>query len=181
MKCVVGLGNPGKAYETTRHNVGFMVVDALGEGLPNSPRFSVQAKFNSLVLQQGEVLLLKPQTYMNLSGRAVNSVVSYFKLNPAKDLLIIHDDLDITFGEHKLQFATGPKMHGGLASVEQHLGTKDFWRLRIGIEAASRNPAENVKIPGETYVLQSFGSDELVSLEQILIKMNRIIQNEWLA
>ena len=130
MKCIVGLGNPGKNYETTRHNVGCMVVDALRESLPIEPRFTLHAKFNALFIQQGELVLLKPQTYMNLSGRAVASVVNYFKLDPTTDLLVIHDDLDIVFGDCKLQFATGPKMHNGVASVEQYLGTKDFWRLR---------------------------------------------------
>jgi PTH1 family peptidyl-tRNA hydrolase len=180
MKCIVGLGNPGKDYEATRHNVGCMVVDALRESLPIEPRFSVQAKFNALFVQQGEVVLLKPQTYMNLSGKAVASVLNYFKLDPATDLLVVHDDLDIAFGEHKLQFATGPKMHNGVASVEQHLGTKDFWRLRVGIDAPSRTP-NNIKIPGEAYVLQSFSIDERSHLKSLFVKLNQIIRDEWLA
>jgi PTH1 family peptidyl-tRNA hydrolase len=180
MKCIVGLGNPGKDYEATRHNVGCMVVDALRETLTNQPRFKVQAKFNALFIQQGEVVLLKPQTYMNLSGKAVVSVLNYFKLDPATDLLVVHDDLDIAFGEHKLQFATGPKMHNGVASVEQYLGTKDFWRLRVGIDAPSRTP-NNVKIPGEAYVLQPFSIDECSHLKSLFVKLNQIIRDEWLA
>lgn len=170
MKCIVGLGNPGKEYETTRHNVGCMVVDDFSENLPNQPRFSFQAKFSSHVLQQGNILLVKPQTYMNLSGRAVASVIHYFKLNPATDLLLIHDDLDIAFGDYKLQFATGPKMHNGVTSVEQHLGTKDFWRLRMGIDASSRSPEEGIKIPGDQYVLMPFSQQELSQLNQVISK-----------
>lgn len=181
MKCIVGLGNPGKNYETTRHNVGSMVVDALRESLPIEPRFSMHAKFNAHFIQQEELVLLKPQTYMNLSGRAVASVVNYFKLDPTTDLLVIHDDLDIVFGDYKLQFATGPKMHNGVASVEQYLGTKDFWRLRVGIDAPSRTPNNNVKIPGEAYVLQPFSQDEMVHLTGILTKMSNVIQDEWLT
>lgn len=180
MKCIVGLGNPGKDYESTRHNVGCMVIDFLRENLPNQPRFNLHTRFNAFLIQQGDLLLIKPQTYMNLSGRAVASVLNYFKLDPATDLLVIHDDLDIAFGDYKLQFATGPKMHNGVASVEQYLGTKDFWRLRVGIEASSRNPSVNVKIPGETYVLQPFLSAEITILNTVMTDLVQTVIQQWM-
>jgi PTH1 family peptidyl-tRNA hydrolase len=173
MKCIVGLGNPGKAYEATRHNVGWMAVDALRDSLPNAPSFSAQAKFSALLLEQKDLLLVKPQTYMNLSGRAVASIVNYFKLNPKTELLVVHDDLDIALGKFKIQFGKGPRLHGGVDSIESVLKTDQFWRVRIGVEGLDRqDKSKTEKIPGKNYVLQSFSSEEQSVVHEVIVQAN---------
>src|SRR3989338_3962417 len=127
MKVIVGLGNPGQEYENTRHSVCFVVLDKLGTG------FRYEKKFNSEVAKTDSILLIKPQTFMNNSGEAVQKIVNFYKID-LQDLYVIHDDLDIRLGEYKIQFGKGPKVHNGVSSIEQALGTKDFWRVRIGID-----------------------------------------------
>jgi PTH1 family peptidyl-tRNA hydrolase len=140
MKIVVGLGNPGKRYEGTRHNVGFAVVDALaqGPGVDDS-----QSRFASQVAEwraedQEKVLLVKPESFMNLSGRAVREVVDYFQVE-LTDLLVVCDDMNLPLG--KLRFRTRGTHggHNGLRDIQSHLGTTVYPRLRIGVDAP---PAE---------------------------------------
>lgn len=143
MLLIVGLGNPGKDYEKTRHNVGFMVIDALEK--------SSQYK------------ALKSDKFMNDSGKFVYS--QYTKYNVSNtNLYIIHDDLDIKLGEYKIQFGRGPKDHNGIESVEQELGTKDFWRVRVGVD---NRPLDNRPM-GEEYVLQNFSDSEMMVLERVI-------------
>ncbi len=157
MKVIVGLGNPGKKYEGTRHNAGFFVVDALAALY--SLTWSMVKPVNSHVAKSGELFLVKPQTYMNDSGVAVSDVLSYYKVSVA-DLTVIHDDLDITLGEYKIQKGVGPKVHNGLLSIEEYIGV-DFTRVRVGIE---NRDSEN-RIPGETYVLTPFSTHERTIME----------------
>ncbi|HHW60337.1 MAG TPA: aminoacyl-tRNA hydrolase [Syntrophomonadaceae bacterium] len=133
MKIVVGLGNPGPNYKDTRHNVGFMVVEELAR------RHSVERqeqKFDAIIahthINQEKVLLIKPLTYMNLSGRAVQAVVRFFKAD-LDELMIIYDDMDLPVGTLRLRPQGGTGGHKGLMSIQQSLGTQDFPRLRIGI------------------------------------------------
>lgn len=160
MKLIVGLGNIGKEYVNTRHNVGFMVVDKLLAGQVARP----DSKFEAEMCKVGEMLLCKPTTFMNESGRAVRKIMDFYKLN-VKDLVVIHDDLDIEFGEYKIQLGVGPKVHNGVNSVEQTLGSKDFLRLRIGINNRNKNDFGGT---GADYVLSRFTSEEQEELVDIL-------------
>ena len=152
MKVIVGLGNPGEKYAKNRHNVGFMTIDRIKE-------------FDGEVLKTGEVILVKPQTFMNRSGEAVSQIVNFYKV-PADDLIVVHDDLDIKLGEYKIQKGVGPKVHNGLTSIEERLGRTDFWRVRVGID--SRQPAADSRQSGEDYVLADFSSDEEISINKII-------------
>lgn len=155
MKIYVGLGNPGPKYRKTRHNAGFMFVDAVAEEL--SLTFKFEKKFNAqLAVKRDDLFLIKPQTFMNNSGQALRAFLDYLKIDMQdpfagpEDLIVVHDDLDLPLGTYKLQKGIGPKEHNGLQSIYQHLGTKDFWHLRLGID--SRNGLRNIA-PAD-YVLQ---------------------------
>ena len=134
IRLIVGLGNPGREYETTRHNVGFQWVDELAR-LQNLS-FKSEAKFHGLAargqLHGHEVLLLKPQTFMNVSGRSVGALAQFYKIAPA-EILVVHDELDLPPGVARLKIGGGHGGHNGLKDIIAHLGSKDFWRLRFGI------------------------------------------------
>lgn len=159
MKVIVGLGNPGKEYQSTRHNLGFMVLDQLAVKL--GVQFSAAPKLQAEIAKLGsEILLCKPQTFMNNSGQAVRALLDYYKLfNSEKlgNLSVVHDDLDLAFGTYKLQLGTGPKAHNGLLSLYDHLGTKDFWHVRGGVD--NRGDLRAHITPSE-YVLQPFTTEE---------------------
>ncbi len=137
MKTIVGLGNPGKKYQNNRHNVGQMLVDYLSG--------KVEAK------------LVKTDSFMNHSGIFVKKL--NVKIN---DLYIAHDDLDIPLGKFHIQFGVGPQLHNGLESIEQRLKRKDFWRIRIGVDARTKDNW----IDGETYILNDFNLNERKLLEE---------------
>ncbi|MDR3270713.1 MAG: aminoacyl-tRNA hydrolase [Peptococcaceae bacterium] len=153
MKVIAGLGNPGGQYAQTRHNIGFMLVDLLAEEL----NLTFHNKFQGLLAegrwQEERFFLLKPLSYMNLSGRAVRELVRFYKL-PATQILIVHDDLDLPVGTIRLRQRGSAGGHNGIRSVIGELGTEDFWRLKIGI---SRPPAgwETIR-----YVLAAFAGSE---------------------
>ena len=172
MLLIVGLGNPGSKYANNRHNVGFQFIDYLAslESLRVN-EFKNDKLSNSqlakLVINNNELILAKPLIFMNNSGIAVGKLVSKYKnsLNSQtrqiNNLLIVHDDLDIPLGKFHIQFGVGPQLHNGLESIENHLKTKDFYRIRIGID----NRLPDKKISGETYTLQNFLSEEKKLLE----------------
>lgn len=137
MKLIVGLGNPGKKYKKTRHNIGFEVVNLIKES-KHFPDFSHDKKFNGLVSKKGDAFLLKPQTFMNRSGQSVKAISSYYNISP-KETIIIHDDADIPLGKIKIDKSRSSGGHKGVQSVIDHLSTKDFWRIRFGI---GKNPSE---------------------------------------
>jgi PTH1 family peptidyl-tRNA hydrolase len=134
IRLIVGLGNPGREYESTRHNVGFRWVDELAR--EHKLNFSSEVKFHGLTargsLHGHELWLLKPQTFMNVSGRAVGALAQFYKIAPA-EMLVVHDELDLPPGVARLKIGGGHGGHNGLKDIIAHLGTKDFWRLRIGI------------------------------------------------
>lgn len=134
IKLFVGLGNPGAEYEGTRHNAGFMWIDALAQVWQLS--LQPEKGFWGLLArtQQGghPVWLLKPQTFMNRSGQSVNALVRFYKIQP-EEILVIHDELDLPPGQAKLKFAASHAGHNGLKDIEAQLGTRDYWRLRLGI------------------------------------------------
>ena len=148
IRLIVGLGNPGREYEATRHNTGYWWVDELAR-LQNL-RFKNEAKFHGLTargqLHGHEMLLLKPQTFMNVSGRAVGALAQFYKIAPA-EILVVHDELDLPPGVARLKLGGGHGGHNGLKDIIAHLGSKDFWRLRLGIG----HPGERTDVAG--YVL----------------------------
>lgn len=154
MKLIVGLGNPGKMYEKTRHNTGYLVMDALANALhlpawTNAPQ-NIQAKISDMLVEGEKIIFAKPETFMNNSGFAVAALMKYFSI-PGDKLLVAHDDLDIPLGEIKAQHSRGAAGHNGVDSVIQQLGNKDFSRVRVGI-APARKPADAAK-----FVLGRFG------------------------
>ena len=170
MKLIVGLGNPGKEYDMTRHNTGFMVLDRLSEKLNIE---MTQNKFKGLYGKskyKGEdVILLKPQTYMNLSGEVVKKYVNYFKIN-LSDLLIISDDLDMPCFKIKLKYKGSSGGHNGLKNIIQNINTEEFKRLKIGI-------SNNLNIDTKSYVLSKFNQEELEKLHKKFEITNNIIND----
>ena len=154
MKLIVGLGNPGKKYEKTRHNIGFMMLDKYVDKKNIMDKWSL--KFNGLYIQteinKNKVIFLKPQSFMNLSGGVVKKYVDYFKIN-IEDILIISDDLDLNIGNFKLKDKGSSGGHNGLKDIENNLGTNEYKRLKIGI-------SNNKNIDTKDYVLGKINSDE---------------------
>jgi PTH1 family peptidyl-tRNA hydrolase len=162
---IAGLGNPGPSYENTRHNVGFQVVDAIA----GSQGLSLDLhKWDALYCRASfwgaRIFLLKPQTFMNLSGKAVARFADFFKIRPSH-ILVIHDDLDMHPGRVKLVATGGPGGHNGIRSLIQCLGTKDFFRLKYGIGRPGQNGV-HAEIPVDRFVLTSFGGDEKALLDK---------------
>ena len=161
IRLIVGLGNPGREYETTRHNVGFRWVGELAR-LQNLS-FKNETKFHGLAargqLHGREMLLLKPQTFMNASGRAVGALAQFYKIAPA-EILVVHDDLDLPPGVARLKLGGGHGGHNGLKDIIAHLGTRDFWRLRLGIG----HPGERAEVVN--FVLNDPRKEERALIEQ---------------
>lgn len=162
MKLIIGLGNFEDKYLFTRHNAGFMAVDFFVQ--PNNQDFKTDKKLKSLIskfkLGNEDVVVIKPLTYMNLSGEAVSAVMNFYKID-AKDILVIYDDISLDLGVVRFRPSGSDGGHNGIKSIIKHIGTKDFDRLKIGI-----GPQPN--IPSEAYVLQNFSGEELDKLKQIL-------------
>lgn len=171
MILVIGLGNPGKEYEQTRHNVGFRVVDALLQTQNRDNKshhhlsFKMVKKFAAALAQIDDWLLVKPQTYMNQSGEAVSRLVRFYTV-PLTDLWVVHDDLDIRLGDYKIQFGRGPKVHRGVNSIERSLGESAFWRVRIGID--KRDLINRRLAQGEEYVLKPFLTAERGHVQEVI-------------
>jgi len=142
-KLIVGLGNPGAEYAETRHNAGFWFCERLARELGVS--FSKEARFHGLAAnaRSDGVWLLMPQTFMNRSGQSVAALARFYRINPA-EILVVHDELDIPPGQLRLKFGGGLGGHNGLKDITAHLGTQDFWRLRVGIgHPGDRNEVVN--------------------------------------
>ena len=162
MKLIIGLGNYEDKYLFTRHNVGFMAVDFFVN--LNSQAFKIEKKLKSAIakfrLNNEDVLFIKPLTYMNLSGEAVIAVMNFYKID-VKDIFVIYDDISLDLGKVRFRNSGSDGGHNGIKSIINHLGTKDFDRLKIGI-----GPQPN--IPSEAYVLQNFSKEELTKLKEVL-------------
>jgi PTH1 family peptidyl-tRNA hydrolase len=152
---VAGLGNPGREYARTRHNVGFMVCDELARRHGGSFRSKFSGQLAELRAEERRLALLKPLTYVNESGRAVGAAVRFFKV-PAERLLVLHDEVDLELGRLQVRLGGGLAGHNGLRSVAQHLKTQDFLRLRIGVGRPERGDPR----PVSDYVLSPFEAHE---------------------
>jgi len=172
MKLIVGLGNPGKEYEGTRHNIGFMVLDYFANS--NNIKFD-KKKFNGeyveTVIAGEKVILFKPMEYINLSGQAISKIINFYKID-IDDVFIIHDDLDIELGKYKLKPKGNDGGHNGIKSIISNISSNDFKRLKIGI-------GNNKLIDTKDYVLNKFNSEES---EKILpnIKIATNIINDFI-
>ena len=172
MRTIVGLGNPGLEYEKTRHNAGFMFLDKFRDflgwgGYHNISDWEVNENLDAQVcLAKGgvgsEILLVKPMTFMNVSGRCARKVVEMYKINIGKDFILVHDDLDIEFAKFKIQTAVAPKVHKGVQSVEGALQDKNFYRVRIGVDGREGDR----EMAGDEYVLLRMGKNELAMLDE---------------
>lgn len=153
MILIVGLGNPGEKYKNTRHNVGFRVVDEL-KNYFDLADFVFDKKSNSFFSKNNDLLIVKPDTYMNLSGQAVGSLSGYYKIDE-ENKIIIHDDIDLPLGEIKISKDRGSAGHKGVESIIKNLGTKNFIRIRIGIQPKAGKPKKT-----EGFVLKKFNKEE---------------------
>lgn len=166
MKLITGLGNIGEKYCFTRHNAGFMVLDKWA--LDNNVSFKEDKKLKCFITKLGENILIKPTTFMNLSGEAVRTVMDYYKID-VKDILIVYDDIALDLGRIRFRANGSDGGHNGIKSIIKHVGTKEFDRLKIGI-----GPQPN--IPSENYVLQNFPKDKLPDLKEVIKRADEAIE-----
>ena len=178
MKLIVGLGNPGTQYEKTRHNAGFLSLDFF---LKDQKAISCQGKFNAQICEMHfqndggieKVFFVKPQSFMNLSGEVVRDIAHFYKVDVSKDLLVLHDEKDLNFGIVKEAKDSGSAGHNGVQNLIDELATKDFARVRIGVESRE----EGSPLPTDVFVLQPFTSEELETLnEKVFPETNKLIE-----
>jgi PTH1 family peptidyl-tRNA hydrolase len=159
---IAGLGNPGRQYKTNRHNIGFMLVDRLADNLDIAfSRLESKALVTKTSYQDEKVILAKPQTFMNLSGQAVGSLMKFYKI-PLENLLVVYDDVDLPFGKIRLRPTGGSAGQKGVASIIDRLGTNEFPRLRLGI---GRPPG---RMEAASYVLRDFSREDVEFLPEFL-------------
>jgi len=172
MRLIVGLGNPGTQYEKTRHNAGFMALDAFAKAHDASfkAHHKAQAEVAEVVLDGQKVLLAKPHTFMNKSGEAVQALAQFYKIN-ASDVIVVHDELDLPFGRLRINVDASAGGHNGVASVIEKLGTKAFTRLRVGIGSTHRG-----KIPTDKFVLLPFSLFERLKLRGVISSASEAIE-----
>ncbi len=187
MKLIVGLGNPGLKHEKTRHNLGFMIIDAFLKDFPSvpSPTFSTEKKFQSEVAEitwqpkkgkAEKAILIKPLTYMNGSGLAVSSTAKFYKIN-ANNIWIIHDEVDLPLGGMKIRLGGASAGHKGVQSIIEHLGTDKFWRFRIGI-GTQREKVHGKKVKAiDDFVLGEFSEAERGKAREIIKRGKKAIED----
>lgn len=169
MKLIVGLGNKGRLYEKTRHNIGFMVIDALAKKhniVINKEMLG--GKYGELIINNQKAILLKPQKYINLSGEVIKSYIDYYNIN-IDDILIVHDDLDLRCESYKLKKQGGTGGHNGLKDIEQNLKTKNYKRIKIGISNDKNSDTKK-------YVLSKFNKEERKIIERVISEVTNIIE-----
>jgi len=167
IKLIAGLGNPDQNLKNTRHNFGFMIIDAWAKS--HDLDFVFNKKFNALIAQGNKIILAKPQTMMNNSGQSIKRISQYFKIKP-EEILVVHDENDLPFGNLKLIFNKSAAGHRGVESIIDQLKTQAFYRLRLGI-----TPQTSTNLSLEDFVLQNFSPQEQNSLPDIIKKATEII------
>jgi len=207
MKIIIGLGNPGEKYINTRHNVGFMLIDKLKQEW-NFPDFEFNKKFNAeisiksnyslssspaggrgcRVLTTGEeksekdnrIMLVKPQTFMNLSGTSIRAILDFHKITP-ENLIVVHDDVDVALGKYKVATDSSSAGHNGVQNIIDQLGTQEFCRIRVGI-GKTPEEKESCPISAHDFVLSKFSTEELEKIEkisgEILKKIEKLLQQK---
>ena len=187
---IIGLGNPGEEYHYTRHNAGFLVIDELQKVLQSSD-FKIESKFDAQIsekiLENGEdrsflekilhtrsrkLFLLKPQSFMNKSGEAVIKFMNFYKI-PIENITVIHDDLDLIIGKFKLSKDSGSAGHNGVQNIIDKIGTKDFHRIKIGVE--QKDGRASRQIPGDKFVLQKFSEKEITLITSLAPDIKNIL------
>lgn len=170
MKLIIGLGNPGSKFEKTRHNIGFMTINALVRGL-GLPDFKLDKKLEAEIVKEDDTIYAKPQTYMNESGRAIQKISNFYKITP-ENITIIHDDKDMIFGKIRTRDKGSSGGHNGIKSIIEYLGTENFSRIKIGIQ----NPDKPIKDTSK-YVLKNFSRKQKKELENIIDQAIKEIHN----
>lgn len=175
MKIIIGLGNPGKEYAKTRHNVGFGVIDKIHETL-EFDEYIEKRKFKALISEgksnNEKIILVKPLTYMNLSGETAGKLVKFYKIS-LEDLWIIYDDLDFEVGKFKIKEKGSAGSHNGMESVISMLGSKNFPRFKIGID--SRTEIQKAKGSGKNYVLGKFSEKDLKTVLEVIDTVSQAV------
>ena len=166
MTIIVGLGNPGKKFDQTRRNVGFMIVDAFAKE-HEFAEFELLKKFDSLVAEKGHIVLAKPQTFMNESGRAAREIMAQ---NKKAELIVIHDDIDLPLGTMKIIKNRGSAGHNGVESIIQNIGNENVIRFRAGIQPATGKPEES-----EKFVIKKFTKEELPIVQETVKKVSQAL------
>jgi len=164
-KLIVGLGNPGKKYSNSKHNIGFMAIDQYAK--INNIKFKNSLKFNSEISEFNNAVLLKPKTYMNNSGYAIFKVVDYYNID-LEDVLIIYDDVALPLAKLRLRYKGGSGGHNGIKSILAHLNSENFNRLRIGIDKSENKEMKD-------HVLSDFSKAEMKEIDEVLITVTSII------
>lgn len=171
MKCFIGLGNPGPKYEKTRHNIGFMAIDVLSSDMNiELDKTKFKCQFGTGVLNGEKVMLVKPLTFMNLSGEGVRPLMDYYNIE-LEDIIIVYDDLDLPIGRIRLRQKGSGGGHNGIKSLTQHFGTEKYNRIRLGIE---RPPAG---MPVTNYVLGKFAKADMNTIDKVLDVTSKACQS----
>ncbi len=169
MKLIVGLGNPGKEYQGTRHNIGFMMIDEMVKVKNLQSREKFNGEYYEFNINNEKILLLKPLSFMNLSGTVVKKFIDFYKID-VDNLFVIHDDLDLPIGTVKLRLSGGSGGHNGLKNIESCIGTKNYKRMRIGI-------SNNKEMDTKDYVLGKFSKDDNIIINNIVAKAPDILDD----
>jgi PTH1 family peptidyl-tRNA hydrolase len=168
MKLIAGLGNPGEKYENTRHNIGFKIIEAFINSSPELSKLKENNKLKSFISINHGIILAEPMTYMNKSGEAIDKIATYYKIdwNDPENLFIeIQDDLDLPFGQFKIQKGKGAAGHKGVESTMEVINPEIIWRIRVGIAGKTKN-----SMPGDAYVLSQFTKEEETELPTIITR-----------
>ncbi len=162
VKLIIGLGNPGNKYEHNRHNAGFLAID---DYLKNIQSINCQSSFKAQICElhfgAQKVFFVKPQTFMNLSGEAAKAIADFYKVDASKDILVVHDDVDLPFGNLRATDSSSAAGHNGVQNIIDTLSTQNFHRIRIGVESRT----DKTIPPTESFVLQNFSGEELKKLQ----------------
>lgn len=172
MKLIIGLGNPGLKYKKTWHNIGFVAIDEIASN--NFSNFKKIDKFKAEIakgkIDAEKIILAKPQTFMNLSGQAVQALAHYYKIAP-KDVYIIHDEIDLPIGKLRISQNSSDAGHNGIKSITQELNSKEFVRFRLGVK-----PDVSIKTPTNKYVLQKIDKQSKVAVDQVIKKTAEAVE-----